>query len=59
MTADEAVLAAREFANATVVPLHYEGWAHFSEGREQIEEAFRKAGLSHRLRWAETMPIAV
>ncbi len=51
MTANEAVEAARAFAEAVIVPVHYEGWAHFSEGREQIEEAFRKAGSWHRLRW--------
>lgn len=61
MTANEAVEAARAFAQATIVPVHYEGWAHFSEGRAQIEEAFRNAGLSDRLRWlqaGQVMPIA-
>ena len=53
MTASEAVQAARAFASATVVPLHFEGWAHFSEGREEIARAFAAAGLSHRLRWPE------
>lgn len=50
-TADEAAEAARAFADATIVPLHYEGWAHFSEGRADIERAFRAAGLAERLRW--------
>jgi L-ascorbate metabolism protein UlaG (beta-lactamase superfamily) len=53
MTADEAVEAARAFASATIVPLHFEGWAHFTEGREQIAKAFADAGLEHRLRWGE------
>lgn len=52
-TANEGVEAARAFANAIIIPLHYEGWEHFSESREQIEEAFRDAGLEHRLRWME------
>jgi L-ascorbate metabolism protein UlaG (beta-lactamase superfamily) len=51
LTAAEAVEAARVFAEATIVPLHYEGWAHYSESREQIEVAFASAGLEHRLRW--------
>jgi L-ascorbate metabolism protein UlaG (beta-lactamase superfamily) len=51
MTAAETVSAARAFANALVVPLHYEGWAHFSESRAEIEQAFAAAGLSDRLRW--------
>ncbi len=51
MTAAEAVEAARAFAPAIIVPLHFEGWAHFSEGRPQIERAFQEAGLGDRLRW--------
>jgi L-ascorbate metabolism protein UlaG (beta-lactamase superfamily) len=53
MTADEAVETARIFPGAAIVPLHYEGWAHFSEGREQIDGAFLAAGLEERLRWPE------
>jgi L-ascorbate metabolism protein UlaG (beta-lactamase superfamily) len=52
-TAAEAVEAARVFAEATIIPLHYEGWAHYSESREQIEAVFASAGLEHRLRWME------
>ncbi len=52
-TAAEGVEAARVFAKAAIVPLHYEGWAHFSESRPQIEAAFAAAGLADRLRWAE------
>jgi L-ascorbate metabolism protein UlaG (beta-lactamase superfamily) len=50
-TAEEAVEAARAFAQATIVPLHYEGWKHFSESRGDIERAFRTAGLEDRLVW--------
>ncbi len=53
MTAAEAVTAAGALAGATIVPLHFEGWAHFSEGREEIAKAFELAGLSKRLRWPE------
>jgi L-ascorbate metabolism protein UlaG (beta-lactamase superfamily) len=52
-TAAEAVEAARAFTDALIVPLHYEGWAHFSESRRQVEEAFAAAGLNHRLHWPE------
>jgi len=50
-TADETVLAARGFERALIVPLHFEGWAHFSESRSDLERAFREAGLSDRLRF--------
>ncbi len=60
MTAAEAVEAARAFAKATIVPLHYEGWAHFSEGRSEITAAFAKAGLNGRLRWLEAgRPVSI
>ncbi len=45
LTADEAVEAARSFADAIIIPLHHEGWAHFSEKRQQIEAAFKAAGI--------------
>ncbi|MBX6333656.1 MAG: MBL fold metallo-hydrolase [Gemmatimonadaceae bacterium] len=50
-TAIDAVEAARAFGDATIVPLHYEGWEHFSESRTDIEDAFRKAGLERRIQW--------
>jgi L-ascorbate metabolism protein UlaG (beta-lactamase superfamily) len=53
MTAAEGVEAARAFADATIVPLHFEGWAHFSEGRQDIARAFSEVGLEGRLRWPE------
>jgi L-ascorbate metabolism protein UlaG (beta-lactamase superfamily) len=53
MTATEAVEAARAFSNAVIVPVHYEGWAHFSEGADQIAQAFADAGMTNRLRWLE------
>ncbi|TDC98898.1 MBL fold metallo-hydrolase [Saccharopolyspora terrae] len=35
-----------------VVPVHFEGWAHFTEGREDLVSAFAAAGLSDRLQWS-------
>lgn len=53
MTAEEAVEVARAFQGATIVPLHFEGWRHFSEGKDEIALAFAKAGLTTRLCWPE------
>jgi L-ascorbate metabolism protein UlaG (beta-lactamase superfamily) len=50
-TAEEAVAAAQAFAGATIVPLHYEGWTHFSESRVDLDAAFAAAGMSSRLAW--------
>ncbi len=38
-------------ASAVIVRLHFEGWEHFSESREDIAAAFARAGLADRLRW--------
>jgi hypothetical protein len=42
-TAAEAVVAAQAFTQALIVPLHFEGWAHLSESRTDIESAFAAA----------------
>ncbi len=52
LTAEEGIKAAHAFPGATIVPLHYEGWAHFTESREEIARAFANAGLEDRLCWA-------
>jgi L-ascorbate metabolism protein UlaG (beta-lactamase superfamily) len=49
--AHDAVELARAIPDAVIAPLHYEGWEHFSEGRAELERAFREAGLASRLRW--------
>ncbi|WP_328794499.1 MBL fold metallo-hydrolase [Herbidospora solisilvae] len=35
-----------------VIPAHYDGWTHFTEGRAEVETAFDEAGLSAVLRVA-------
>lgn len=49
-TGAEAAQAAQTLGSATIIPLHYEGWSHFSEGRAEVEQAFAAAGLTERLR---------
>lgn len=50
LTSTDAVEAARILDRATIVPVHTEGWKHFSEGPEQFVTAFRDAGLEDRVR---------
>ena len=50
-TADDGVALARAWPFARIVPLHYEGWEHFTESRAQIQQAFEAAGLEARLAW--------
>lgn len=45
----EGASFAKTLGEATIIPIHYEGWAHFSEGRDEIEQAFSAAGLAEHL----------
>ncbi|MER7889221.1 MBL fold metallo-hydrolase [Micromonospora sp. NPDC094482] len=53
MNAPEAVELCRLLRPRTVLPVHYEGWGHFREGREVVERAFAAAPADVRsaLRW--------
>ena len=45
-----AAAAAAVLDVSVVLPAHYDGWAHFSEGRADLELAFEEAGLTSLLR---------
>ncbi|MGI5208424.1 MBL fold metallo-hydrolase [Spirillospora sp. CA-108201] len=49
LTSEGAAEAAGILGAARIVPLHFEGWAHFSQGRDTLAPAFEKAGLTDRL----------
>jgi L-ascorbate metabolism protein UlaG (beta-lactamase superfamily) len=53
MTAKEAVELSKLIEPRSIVPIHYEGWKHFREGREEIEREFARAPESVRksVRW--------
>ena len=52
MTAREAVELCRLLRPATVIPVHYEGWRHFREGREEVERELERApDVRERVRW--------
>jgi L-ascorbate metabolism protein UlaG (beta-lactamase superfamily) len=50
LTADTAAQAAQELGDATIVPIHQDGWAHFTSDVEDVRRAFTAAGLTERLR---------
>ena len=49
LTVDMAAEVASKLTSAKVFPVHSEGWAHFSEDRVLLEDAFAAAGVSERL----------
>jgi L-ascorbate metabolism protein UlaG (beta-lactamase superfamily) len=55
MTALDAVHLCRVLRPRTVVPVHYEGWSHFGQGRRGAQEQFDRAPQEVRdaLRWLD------
>ncbi|MFC9694790.1 MBL fold metallo-hydrolase [Kribbella sp. NPDC056951] len=53
LTSAESVEAAHLLAPATIIPVHTEGWTHFTEGPDQFAQAFADAGLTDRLQLLE------
>jgi L-ascorbate metabolism protein UlaG (beta-lactamase superfamily) len=53
MTASEAIELCGLVKPRTVIPIHYEGWAHFKEGRAEIERELATAPEEIRasVRW--------
>jgi L-ascorbate metabolism protein UlaG (beta-lactamase superfamily) len=58
MTAKAAVELCRLISPRTAIPIHYEGWKHFRQGREAIEREFARApeDIRRRIRW---LPLGV
>ena len=53
LSADAAAQAAQVLGARAVVPVHFEGWAHFTQGAAELGEAFAQAGIGDRLVVAE------
>ena len=53
MTARDAVELCGLIGPRIAIPLHYEGWKHFKEGRDGIERELANApeDISRRFRW--------
>lgn len=48
----QAAEACRILEANRIVPVHYDSWTHFTEGRQHLEAAFARAGLADRVDWA-------
>jgi L-ascorbate metabolism protein UlaG (beta-lactamase superfamily) len=49
LSSDRAAEAAKILGARTVVPVHFEGWAHFTQGADSLRAAFAGNGVSDRL----------
>jgi L-ascorbate metabolism protein UlaG (beta-lactamase superfamily) len=49
LSADRAVEATRILGARAIVPVHFEGWTHYTQGSADLRATFAAAGLSERL----------
>jgi len=50
MDVNDAIETAHAFPDATIVPLHHDGWTHFTQDADDLEKSFTALGIGARLR---------
>jgi L-ascorbate metabolism protein UlaG (beta-lactamase superfamily) len=50
MDTNDAVEAAAAFRDAVIVPVHHDGWAHFTQSQDDLAKTFQALGMAARLR---------
>lgn len=53
MSTNDALDTANAFGEAMIIPVHSEGWSHYTENNDNLIEAFRILGIGHRLQLLE------
>lgn len=53
MDTNDTIETARTFANALIVPVHTDGWAHFKQNAQDLRVSFEALGFAKRLRLLE------
>lgn len=53
MDAREAARAVREIGAEQAIPIHFEGWSHFRQGRDAARREFEAAEIADRVLWLE------
>jgi hypothetical protein len=49
MDANDAIETAHAFPDATIVPIHRDGWAHFTQNAKHLGDSFKALGIDSRL----------
>lgn len=62
MGTNDALDTAYKFPEATIIPLHYEGWSHYTQGQDVLRRSFDTLGVGNRLKVltpgiTETLPV--
>ena len=50
MGTNDAIDTAFTFSQATIIPVHFEGWSHYTENGEMLQQSFNALGIGDRLR---------
>jgi L-ascorbate metabolism protein UlaG (beta-lactamase superfamily) len=53
MGTNDAMDTALAFPNATIIPLHYEGWKHYTQNEKDIKTSYQVLGIDQRLKILE------
>ncbi|KAF2658849.1 putative Zn-dependent hydrolases of the beta-lactamase protein [Lophiostoma macrostomum CBS 122681] len=51
MDGKQAARLVKEIGAEVVVPMHFESWAHFTQGKSELERVFEEEGVHERVRW--------
>jgi hypothetical protein len=49
MNVNDAIETAHAFPDALIVPVHHEGWAHFTQGADDLDKSLKALGIGARL----------
>ena len=50
MGTNDAIDTAFAFPDATIIPVHFEGWSHYTETGEMLQQSFNALGIGGQLR---------
>jgi hypothetical protein len=53
MDTNDTIETARAFAEAVIVPIHTDGWAHFRQSAQDLRASFDTLGFGKRLKILE------
>jgi L-ascorbate metabolism protein UlaG (beta-lactamase superfamily) len=53
MGTNDAMDTAIAFPSATIIPLHYEGWKHYTQNEKDIKKSYEVLGIDQRLKILE------
>lgn len=49
MGTNDVLDTAAAFPNATIIPVHFEGWSHYTETGDMLQQSFNALGIGNRL----------